>query len=193
MQDVKDTLIVWRRTGKEHGEEAFRLNTADVVDRSLRHKVEAMRPTAESQWRWWQLSEDLLAEKGGPNSDPGLCFYYLPERHWVVAENAISGSMGPDWPWYVHVADVDWRADLGSWVFTDLFVDVLVHADRRTHTVVDLDDLALAIDLGLVAPDQAARILEHTQRLIDAIRAGDFPPPEGSRGREQLQSRGLLP
>lgn len=45
--EMRETLIVWRRTGKEHRENAgFQRNSPDVVEASLRAKVEDFRSVA---------------------------------------------------------------------------------------------------------------------------------------------------
>ena len=191
---MQDTLIVWRRTGKEHGEDTgFRVNPPEVIDANLRRKADDFRRSPASEWSWWRFSEDLLVERNRPGDDPHVLYYHLPQRHCMVVENATIPRLGPDWTWYVHIGDLDCRDDLDCWVFTDLFIDILVHRDCRTHTRVDLDDLAQAIDSGLATQALAGRILRHTQTLIDTIQAGDFPPAEILPCRELLRRRGLVP
>ena len=79
---------------------------------------------------------------------------------------------------YIHSADIAYEQDYGCWVVTDLFSDVLVGKDNRTHTVLDLDDLAFAFELGLITKVKLTQILRATQGLIDLIREGNFPPAE---------------
>ena len=194
LPEVHDTLIVWRRTGKEHGEDTgFRANPPEIVDASLRRKADDFRRAPPSEWSWWRFSDNLLVEKNLPGGDQQVLYYHLPERHCMIVENATIPRLGPDWTWYVHMGDLEWRSDLECWVFTDLFIDVLVHRDCRTHTLVDLDDLAQAIDIGLLTPDRASGTLRHAQTLIDTIRSGDFPPPQILSCRETLHRRGLVP
>lgn len=182
------TLVVWRRLGKEHGEDSgFRANPPDVVETHIRTKVEAFRKTPSADWRWWQVNEDLLVER--PNREArcradGL-IHYLPRRNWVILENAEFPNL-VGWPWYVHIGDVAYRADLEAWVFSDLFVDVVVRSDNRTHSVVDLDDLTHAHELGIIDDPVLARSLASTQELVDLIRGGDFPPAE-IRGADVLR------
>ena len=64
---MKKALIVWRRTGKEHGEGSFRVNPPMVVDEHIRGKVERLRATPEEDWRWWQLSDEVLVEIPEPS------------------------------------------------------------------------------------------------------------------------------
>ena len=117
----------------------------------------------------------------------------MPKRHLIIVENATIAHLGPDWTWYIHIGDTAWDNALNCWVFTDLFIDVLLHRDCHTHTLVDMDDLAQAIDIGLAPPEQVARILRHTQTLIKTIQSGNFPPPEILPCREELSKQGLVP
>ena len=91
------------------------------------------------------------------------------------------------WPWYVHMGRVEYSQKLNTWIFTDLFVDVLVQADNLTHTVVDLDDLGQATGIGLVSGHETKQILTNVQELINLILAGNFPPDELKNRRDLLQ------
>ena len=108
------TLIIWRRLGKEHGETPkFVVNTPDVVDSHLQDKLDRFRATPDNDWRWWQVSDDLLVERPFPDTGfgPDTCIYYLPRERWVVVENSVfPGRL--DWPWYIHIGDTVWNADL---------------------------------------------------------------------------------
>jgi predicted RNA-binding protein associated with RNAse of E/G family len=56
--------------------------------------------------------------------------------------------------------------------------------------VVDLDDLATAIDLGLATPAETSLILRQTQAAVHAINRGEFPFPEIARGRVACRALG---
>ena len=96
----------------------------------------------------------------------------LQEQYLLIIQNSM---IVPEWPWYVHIGATAYDEDLTCWVFTDYFVDVLVQADRSTHTVLDLDYLVKARGLGLLDTDEMNTILLSTQALVDRIREGDFP------------------
>ena len=119
------------------------------------------RKQPDDDWRWWQISVDLLVERPLPGIGYGreTVIFYLPRRNWGIIEHACFPSLGPDWPWYVHVGRTGWDEEHECWVFTDLFCDVIVQADRRTHTVLDLDELANAFRLGLVSAAQMRRAI----------------------------------
>ena len=192
--DFKKTLIVWRRTGKEDREdETFKVNPPEVVRQSLIDKRDKFSQTSDDNWTWWYFNDELIVERNRPGNDPNVLYYHLPKRQWIIVENATIAHLGPDWTWYVHIGDTAWDDDLDCWVFTDLFIDVLVHRDCRTHTIVDMDDLAQAIDVGLAPPKQVAHILRHTQILIETIQSGNFPPPEILPCREILRQQGCVP
>jgi hypothetical protein len=184
---MEKTQIIWRRFGKEHGEDdEFRNNPADLVKAGLRAKAEASAQTPPDQWRWWCQDSDLLVEKPyGKNFGPDSAIHYLPRQDWIIVEN-IHLPRQPQWTWYVHIGKIEFSVDLNTWVFTDLFVDVLVQADGKTHTVVDLDDLGRAVQIGLIDTTATTHILQRTQTLLDLIGAGDFPPVEIEPSRKFL-------
>lgn len=189
---MEKTLIVWHRFGKEHGEDNFQVNSPEVIAQSLKNKVDKFSQTAPSDWCWWKISDDLLVEKNRPGKDPNVLFYHLIKHHVLIIENATHPDLDADWTWYVHIGDTYWHPDLNAYVFQDLFIDVLVHKNNHAHTVVDLDDFAYAIEIGLITPNQSAHILRQTQNLINTIQAKQFPPPELATCREQLAQAGLL-
>ena len=184
---MKRTLVVWRRLGKEHGEgQGFRVNPSDVVSAHIQRKVTAFRETPDDTWRWWQVTDELIVERpfAAPGFGPESLIYYLPQQNWAFVEHACFAGLGPEWPWYVHIGSTCWDQKHGCWVFTDLFCDVIVGQDLSTHSVLDLNDLARACDIGLVSGAQLTAALDSTQELVDRIRAGQFPPPELGQGRQ---------
>lgn len=168
-------MVVWRRLGKEHGEgEGFRLNSPDVVKRHLSEKIERFRP----ERRWHRVSDNVIVEKADPSGagfGEDTWIYYLQAQRWAVIENHTGD---PEWPWYVHIGSTVYETDLKGWVFTDHFADVIVKDDGVSHSVLDLDDLARGLELGLVSGSTGSEILRQTQSLVDTIREGRFPPGE---------------
>ena len=57
--------------------------------------------------------------------------------------------------------------------------------------MVDLNDLATALDLGLVTPAQASRVLRNTNAAVRAIERGEFPFSEIVRGAGGLPRVGV--
>ncbi len=184
---MKKTQIVWRRTGKEHGEDSFRINSPTVVDEHIRGKVESIRTTPDQDWRWWQLSDEVLVEIPEPSKHykPSTRIYYLPKRHCVaIADLRFGGfrrerqSWEPELYWYVHIGAIEFDPAYGAWVFSDLFSDVLASRDGLIYRIKDLDDVAEVMRLGLIDKEKTAFILERTQDLIETMRKNEFPYPE---------------
>ena len=185
---MRKTLVAWRRLGKEHGEEEFKVNPPEVVAANLREKIASFRGTPAEDWRWYQFSDELIVERpGGGNSGPETVIYYLPRRCWAIIEDARFKKLGREWTWYVHLGAMEYDPEYQAWIFTDYFCDVIVKRDLRTHSVLDLDDLGDALRLSLVDVFLAGRILASTQELVDLIRAGGFPPEE-LREREAIRA-----
>ena len=137
---MNKTLAAWRRFGREHGEDqGFRVNSADVVRAHIESRVAYFRETADDQWRWWQVNDDLIIEKPVATGGADTIIYYLPAKQIMILENPSFSSL-PDWPWYVHMGTTEFDEKLDAWIFTDLFVDVIVKEDCQTHSIMDLDD-----------------------------------------------------
>jgi hypothetical protein len=179
---MKKTNIVWRRLGREHGDDdqGLLINPPDVVEAHLRSKLDMQNDMSDNEWRWWETDDGVLYERPYPSSlfGPSSAIYYLPARNWVIMRHVQVRSLGRAWSWYVHVGDIAFDEALHSWVFTDLFADVALHEDGGAHTVTDLDVLAEALEMGLVSCQDMGRILRATQELVDLARAGAFPPKE---------------
>ena len=192
MQKVR---IVWRRTGKEHGEDFFQVNPPEVVEKPILNKIEQFNNTPDSEWRWWQLSDEVLVEIPAPSAHykPSTRIFYLPKRHFVaIADLQFGGphhrrqSWEPEMYWYVHVGDIAYESRYGAWIFTDLFTDVLSSRDGLIYRVDDLNDLAEAMRIGLIDPERAAFVLERTQVLIAAMGRREFPFPELKEAMERV-------
>ena len=50
--------------------------------------------------------------------------------------------------------------------------------EHGEDSVLDLDELGNALEMGLITNTQMTRILTDTQKLIDLVRSGGFPPME---------------
>ncbi len=178
---MKKTMVVWRRLGKEHGENAgYRVNPDEVVNQHLDTKLDSFRQTDETDWKWWHINENLLVETSEETNDAGdvTTNYYLPHRNWLIVENFPYGGNHDGWKWYIHIGSTRYDDTRSCWIFTDWFSDVLVKPDNVSHTVLDLHDLARGFELGLIAKEEMTEILISTQTLVDSIRNGQFPPAE---------------
>ena len=133
---------------------------------------------AQSEQPADDVSDNVIVEKADPSGagfGEDTWIYYLQAQRWAVIENHTGD---PEWPWYVHIGSTVYETDLKGWVFTDHFADVIVKDDGVSHSVLDLDDLARGLELGLVSGSTGSEILRQTQSLVDTIREGRFPPGE---------------
>jgi len=179
---VKRKPVIGRGFGKRYGKivgQGFKANPPSVVKADIQQQIEQLIQIPEDSWRWWQLSNDLIIEKSPKDADfiSSPTFYYLPQRRWVMAQNP-GLYFGEELGWYVDIADITYEPTYGCWIVTDLFCDVIILKDNRTHSVLDLDELAEVFEGGLVTQNQLVQILRDTQALIDLIRSGNFPPAE---------------
>jgi hypothetical protein len=150
------------------------------------------RQTPPEDWRWWKLSDEVIIERNGSKVGYGesTLIFYLPKRRWVLMYMPKWTYLTLDWTWLVHIGNVEFDQRYDCWVFTDLFADVIVREDNVTHQVLDLDDLADALEIGLVDMPTTSRILHATQELVNLIASGGFPPRELLGHEKALQSLG---
>ena len=47
--DLQKVRIVWRRTGKEHGEDSFQVNPPEVVEKPILSKIEQINNTQDPE------------------------------------------------------------------------------------------------------------------------------------------------
>lgn len=198
-QQPQKTIVIWRRFGKEHGEgQGFQVNPPEVVAAHIQNKLEQNRQTPDSNWRWWQLSEDVIIERGlgvypgaSPGTYSGEIIYYLPRKNLALMWRPGYINSGREWTWYVHIGETQFDDHYGCWIFKDLFADVLIADDNITHGVYDLDDIAHALEIGLIDAQQVISILRTTQSIVDTIRSGEFPIKEVIEYECELKELGL--
>jgi hypothetical protein len=186
------TMVVWQRFGKEHGEsQGFRVNSPKVITNHLRQKRLRFLQTPEKDWRWWQVDEYLVIERwdnGLPMAGPDTRIYYLLDRGLAVIENI--HLQDPGWKWYIHIASFRHDSALDAWIMKDLFCDVLVERDRCSYQLIDLDDLGLAIEMGLVTSAETSDILKRTDWMLRQIYNGNFPLPEVTYAQQACKKLG---
>jgi hypothetical protein len=181
MREDQKTLVIWRRLGKKHGEgQGFKKKSNEVIDHHLSKKAQFCKQCPENDWRWWQLNEELIVERPftGVGFAPDTLIYYMPIRKWALIEHISFPELDPKWYWYVHIADFQFFNQYSAWVMTDLFVDVVLEKNGIVHSVLDLNELALAKEIGIINTPQLKMALESCQALLNIIQKVSFPPSE---------------
>lgn len=194
---LKRTTMTWWRYGKEHERSdpnppQIRNNGPEMAASSLNERLALIRSEPESNWRMWQLAPNLIIERinqpmpAWARSD--TMFHYLLDDGIAIMENFYSRRYGR--LSYIHICEYFYDELRQTWIMKDLFTDLLVSNEGQLVTVLDLDDLADAQEIGLVNAAQANNILRHTQRVIRRIMEGEFPFPEMLQGRQAAQLLG---
>ena len=187
--DTKKTLVVWRQVGKEHGgDEKIRQNSPIDIAAHLQSKVDLFHETADTDWRWYMLDEQVLVERpfSSTHLNEDSRIFYLPRRYCSVIQYASFPDFCAEPCWCIYVGPTQYDASLRSWIFEDRHVRLLVHPDGKTHTVEHLDQLFETFHVGAMTRMELGATLKHTQQLIDMIRKGRFPAKEILRYQEAL-------
>lgn len=79
--------------------------------------------------------------------------------------------------WYCDIIDVLYREERDEYTFEDLLVDVKILPDG-TIKVLDTDELAEALEKGLITVEQACRALRTLDRVLKLVYEKKFPPEE---------------
>ncbi len=77
--------------------------------------------------------------------------------------------------WYCDIIDVAYDGDTDTYVFTDLLADVLLYPSGEIR-VVDLDEIAQALESGLLPVSQACSCMRKLDALLREIYAGRLLP-----------------
>lgn len=87
--------------------------------------------------------------------------------------------------WYCDIVEYDFDPAENAMTFTDLLADVIVHPDGVTK-VVDLDELAEAMEKNLISKEQMTSCLRNLNHLLSLIYRDKF-----DRLQNRLDSLGL--
>ncbi len=79
--------------------------------------------------------------------------------------------------WYFDILDIHYDKVTDTYTLNDLLVDIKVHPDGKVE-VLDADELAQALEDGLITQEQAVESLRILDGLLKMIYKGSFPPAQ---------------
>lgn len=77
--------------------------------------------------------------------------------------------------WYCDIIDVKYDSTKDEFTFIDLLLDVKLMVDG-TMQVLDADELAIALENGLITQEQACSSLKKMDSILRNVYEGSFPP-----------------
>lgn len=77
--------------------------------------------------------------------------------------------------WYCDIIDVAYDKEIDQYTLIDLLLDVKLMPDG-TMKVLDADELAVALEEGLITQEQACRSLKKMDYILQEIYNKNFPP-----------------
>ncbi len=77
--------------------------------------------------------------------------------------------------WYCDIIDWSYAPDTDTYIFTDLLADVLLYPSGEIH-VVDLDEIADALEQGLLNQEQVCLCMRRLNALLQEIYTGRLLP-----------------
>ncbi len=87
--------------------------------------------------------------------------------------------------WYCDIVEYEWNEDRTELTVSDLLADVIVYPDGHWK-VVDLDELADAMESSLITPAQATKALRQLHELLSLLYRNKF-----DKMQNLLDKRGL--
>lgn len=75
--------------------------------------------------------------------------------------------------WYCDIIETVYDASSNTYTFIDLLADVLVYEDNSFH-LVDLEEIGLALEDGLLSVKKASKALHLTNELLNIIYNNQF-------------------
>ena len=78
--------------------------------------------------------------------------------------------------WYCDIIDVKYDSAVDQYTFVDLLLDVKLMPDGKMM-VLDADELAMALEQGLITQEQACSSLKKMDSILQNVYKNNFPPP----------------
>jgi len=124
-------------------------------------------------------SNDMLITKWTaikPRSDfyGGVSFTFLNKGYKL---SRFYDEEGKFLYWYCDIIEVLYDASADTYTLNDLLLDIKIFPDGRV-VLLDSDELAAAIEGGLITGKQACMSLRTLDDLLKMIYSGSFPPAE---------------
>ncbi len=79
--------------------------------------------------------------------------------------------------WYCDIVEIQYDHATDTYTINDLLVDIKILPDGEVR-VLDADELAQAIEEGLISNEQVCNALKTLDRLLKLIYSRNFPPAE---------------
>ncbi|MCR5625517.1 MAG: DUF402 domain-containing protein [Lachnospiraceae bacterium] len=102
--------------------------------------------------------------------DHGVSAYFIEEGFKISKEFDAENNLVY---WYCDIIDTEFNETENAYVFTDLLADVLVYPDNFVK-VVDLDEVAEALDNHITDTKMLSKALRITAKLLEIIYSGNF-------------------
>lgn len=99
------------------------------------------------------------------------CSCYFLKQGWKVSK--FYRQDGSLLYWYCDIVDYKYNEETGDLIVTDLLADVIIYPDGQVK-VVDLGELADALEQGLITPQLMGDCMRKLDGLLSIIYWGDF-------------------
>lgn len=121
------------------------------------------------------LKDDIIVTKWNslkPRNDisRGLSCYFIDKG---IKVSKMYNSKDELVYWYCDIIDTENHIDENAYIFNDLLIDIIVY-ENGTVKVVDLAEVADALDDNLIDIEMAKKALRYSQNLLELIYSGKF-------------------
>ena len=114
-----------------------------------------------TKWRALKPKKDL---------HHGCSCYFLKDGFKISKFYCVDNSL---LYWYCDIISHTYDAHTDTYIFTDLLADVIIYPDGRVK-VVDLDEIADALEAGAITSEQAQDALRKLNKLLSVIYRNEF-------------------
>lgn len=102
----------------------------------------------------------------------GMSFTFLKEGYKVSKFFDVNGNFSY---WYCDIIDYRYDEVKDEHIFVDLLVDLKVNL-KGEYEILDLEELNEAFLNKIITKDEFELAMERLNKLLDLVKAGDFPP-----------------